>query len=172
MQWGTAFSAVLFKYDVTDWPTPFFYREKRSALFCCRIRIEKKNLFSCLLQNNLLGVEMLFEIQKPRLTPRLFYFKQHFSISEVILQLPIAIKLRFNWSFLQEFRLMKISKSSIFFQRHVTYEINHPILWFLNRICIISFHSLCKPLLLIFKYDMSVTFRHYSGGSSIKYMKK
>ena len=29
---------------------------------------------------------MLFEIQKTRLTPRLFYFKQHFSTSEVILQ--------------------------------------------------------------------------------------
>ena len=83
MQQGTAFSAVLFKCDVTDWPTSFFYRGKRSTLFFCRGRIEIKHLFSWLLQNNLLGVEMLFEIQKPRLTPRLFYFKQHFSTSEV-----------------------------------------------------------------------------------------
>jgi hypothetical protein len=33
-----------------------------------------------------LGVEMLFEIQKPRLTPRFLYFKQLFSTSEVIIQ--------------------------------------------------------------------------------------
>ena len=76
MQRGTTFTAVLFKNDVTDWPTSFFYREKWSTLFCCRGRIEIKSLylFSWLLQNNLLGVEMLFEIQKPRLTPRLYYF--------------------------------------------------------------------------------------------------
>ena len=55
----------LSKYDVTDWPTSFFYRGKRSTLFCCRGRIEIKYryLLSWLLQNNLLGVEMLFEIQ-------------------------------------------------------------------------------------------------------------
>ena len=82
VQQGTAFSAVLFKNDVTGLPTSFFYRGKLSTLFCCRGRIEKKDLCSWLLQNNLLGVEMLFEIQKPRL----FYFKQHFSTSEVILQ--------------------------------------------------------------------------------------
>ena len=29
---------------------------------------------------------MLFEIQKPQLTPLLVYFKQHFSTSEVFLQ--------------------------------------------------------------------------------------
>ena len=86
VQRGTALSAVLFKYDVTDWPTSFFYRGKRSTLFCCRGRIEIEYLFRWLLQNNLLGVEMLFEIQKPRLTPRLFYLKQYFSTSEVILQ--------------------------------------------------------------------------------------
>ena len=60
--------------------------ENDQLYFCCRGRIEIKYLFSWLLQNNLLGVEMLFEIQKPRLTPRLFYLKQHFSTSEVILQ--------------------------------------------------------------------------------------
>ena len=54
---GTAFSTVLFKYDVIDSPTSFFYREKRSALFWCRGRIEIKYLFSWLLQNNLFGVE-------------------------------------------------------------------------------------------------------------------
>ena len=78
MQQGTAFSAVLFDNHVTDWPNSFFYKGKRSALFCCSGRLEIKYLFSWLLQNNLLGVEMLFEIQKPRLTPRFFYFKQHF----------------------------------------------------------------------------------------------
>ena len=57
-------------------PTFFFYRRKLSALFCCRGRIEIKYLFSWLLQNNLLSVEMLFEIQKPRLTPRLFLFQK------------------------------------------------------------------------------------------------
>ena len=36
LQQGT----VLFKYDVTDRPTSFFYRGKRSALFFCRARIE------------------------------------------------------------------------------------------------------------------------------------
>ena len=69
----TAFSAVLFKNDVTDQPTSLFYGGKRSALFCCHGRIEIKYLFLWLLQNNLLGVEMLFEIQKPQL----FCFKQH-----------------------------------------------------------------------------------------------
>ena len=71
----------MFKNDVTDWPTSFFYREKRSALFCWRGRIEIKYLLSWLLQNNLLGVEILFEIET-----RLFYFKQHFDTEEVILQ--------------------------------------------------------------------------------------
>ena len=37
---------------------------------------------SCLLQNNLLGGEMLFEIEKPRL----LYFRQHFDTEEVSLQ--------------------------------------------------------------------------------------
>ena len=37
---------------------------------------------SCLLQNNLLGGAMLFEIEKPRL----LYFRQHFDTEEVILQ--------------------------------------------------------------------------------------
>ena len=54
MQQETAFSAVLFNNDVTNWPTLFFYRGKRTALFCCRGRIEIKCLFSWLLQNNLL----------------------------------------------------------------------------------------------------------------------
>jgi hypothetical protein len=35
---------------------------------------------------NLLRVEMLFEILKPRLTPRILYFKQYFTTSEVIQQ--------------------------------------------------------------------------------------
>ena len=52
------------------------------ALFCCRGRIEIKNLFSWLLKNNLRGVEIFFEIQKPRL----FYFKDFFFRSEMILQ--------------------------------------------------------------------------------------
>ena len=60
--------------------------KKRLKLLCCRGRIEIKNFFSWLLQNKLLGVEMLFEIQKSRLKPRIFYIKQHFSTSDVILQ--------------------------------------------------------------------------------------
>ena len=39
-------------------------------------------LLLCLLQNNLLSVEMLFEVEKPRL----LYFKQHLDTEEVILQ--------------------------------------------------------------------------------------
>ena len=41
-----------------------FYIGKRSALFCCRGRLEMKYmyLFSWMLKNNLLRVEMLFEI--------------------------------------------------------------------------------------------------------------
>ena len=50
--------------------------------FCCRGRIGIKYLLSCLLQNNLLGVKMLFEIQKPQI----FYSKQHFDTEEVNLQ--------------------------------------------------------------------------------------
>ena len=58
--------------------------EKDQFFFCCRGKIEIKYmyLFTWLLQNNLLGVEMLFEIQKPWL----LYFKQHSSILEFILQ--------------------------------------------------------------------------------------
>lgn len=52
----------------------FFYRGKRSALFCCSGRIETKYLFTWLLQNNLLSIEMLFKKQKPLLTSQLFYF--------------------------------------------------------------------------------------------------
>ena len=43
-------------------------------------------MFSWLLQNNLLDVEMLLEIQKPRVTPLRLYLEQHFSTSEFILQ--------------------------------------------------------------------------------------
>ena len=86
VQHEITFSAVLYKNNVTDRPTSFFYIGKHSALFCCPGRIEIKYLFLWLLQNNLLGVEMLFEILKYRLTPRFFYFQQHFSISEVIPQ--------------------------------------------------------------------------------------
>ena len=56
--------------------------EKDQFFFCCRGKIEIKYLFTWLLQNNLLGVEMFFEIQKRWL----LYFKQHSSISEFILQ--------------------------------------------------------------------------------------
>ena len=38
-------------------------------------------LLLCLLQNNLLSVEMLFEVEKPRL----LYFKQHLDTEEVML---------------------------------------------------------------------------------------
>ena len=41
--------------------------ENNQLYFCGRGRIEIKYLFSCLLQNNLIVVEMLFETQKPRL---------------------------------------------------------------------------------------------------------
>ena len=49
---------------------------------CCRGIIGIKYFLSCLLQNNLLGVKMLFEIQKLQV----FYSKQHFDTLEVILQ--------------------------------------------------------------------------------------
>ena len=49
--------------------------------YCLR---NKARVRSCLLQNNLRGGEMLFEIDKPRL----LYFKQHFDTEEVILQQP------------------------------------------------------------------------------------
>ena len=57
-------------YDVTDWSTWFFYRGKRSTLFCYRGRIEIKYFFPCLFQNNLLGVEMVFETQNNTYPPR------------------------------------------------------------------------------------------------------
>ena len=82
VQQGTAFSTVWYKNDVTDQITSFFYRGKQSVPFCCCGRIEIKYLFSRLLQNNLISVKMLFEIHKLFL----FYFKLHFSTSEVILQ--------------------------------------------------------------------------------------
>ena len=51
---------VQYRYVVTN----FFYRGKRSALFCCCGRIQIMYFFSCFLQYNLRGAEMLFEIQK------------------------------------------------------------------------------------------------------------
>ena len=68
--------SYVLKNDITDRPTLFIFKGKRSI----RDRIEIKYLFSWLLLYNLLGVELLFQIQKPHL----LYFKQHFSISEVI----------------------------------------------------------------------------------------
>ena len=53
-------------------------------IFCCRSRKEIKHTLSCLLQNNIQGGEVLFEIEKPRLLD----FKQHFHTEEVILQQP------------------------------------------------------------------------------------
>ena len=49
VQQGRAFSTVLYKNDVTDQPTSFFYGGKQSALFCCHGRIEMRFLW--LLQN-------------------------------------------------------------------------------------------------------------------------
>jgi hypothetical protein len=43
-------------------------------------------LFANLLYNNLLGVKMLFEIKKPRLTSQFLYLKQHFNTEEIIIQ--------------------------------------------------------------------------------------
>ena len=86
VQQGKVLSTVLYKTDVTDRSiaTLFFYGVKR----CCRGRIEIKYMFSWLLQNNLFGVEMLFEIQKPQQMPRNFYFKQDFSTSETTQLVP------------------------------------------------------------------------------------
>ena len=66
MQQRTALSTVLIQIDLRR--SSIIEENDRSELFCCRGRIEIKYLLSCLLQNNLLGVEMLFEIQKPRLS--------------------------------------------------------------------------------------------------------
>ena len=40
MQQGIAFSTVLYKNDVPDRPTSFFYTEKQSVLLCCRGKVE------------------------------------------------------------------------------------------------------------------------------------
>ena len=71
---GNNFLSMTSKIDLLR----FSIEETRSALFCCHGRIEIKYLFSWLLQNNFLGVEMLFEIQKPRLTPWFFLFQTTF----------------------------------------------------------------------------------------------
>ena len=47
--------------------------ENWSAPFCWLGKIEIKYLFSKLMQNNLFGVKMLFEIQKLQLNPLFFY---------------------------------------------------------------------------------------------------
>ena len=62
VQQGTAFSAVLFWIDLLRSSI-----EENDQLYFVYGRIEIKYLFSWLLQNNLLGVKMLFEIQKSRL---------------------------------------------------------------------------------------------------------
>ena len=84
----------MYKNNVTGRPTSFFYRGKRSARFCCSGRIEIKYLFSCLLQNNFLGVEMVFELQKPRF----FYFN---SISSTRRLTYTAINTKTRASFLK-----------------------------------------------------------------------
>ena len=66
---ATAFSAVLNKNNITDWPASFLFIRKSSSIFFCHNRIEIRNLFLWLLLNNLLSVEMLFWNQ-------LFCFKQ------------------------------------------------------------------------------------------------
>lgn len=47
---------------------------------------EIKQVFSCLLWNNLQSGELFFEIEKPRREPILIYFKQHSDTQESILQ--------------------------------------------------------------------------------------
>ena len=90
MEFKLLYQYIEYHYHIDLCSLQFWYKIDllRTSIeeFCCCCKIEIKYLFSWLLQNNLLGVEMLHELQKPRLTPRLFYFKQHFSTSEVILQ--------------------------------------------------------------------------------------
>ena len=81
VQQGTAFSADWFKYDITD-----CLSRKTNSSICCRGRIEIKYLLLCLLQNNLLGVEVLFEIQKTLANALAFLFQTTFLHLEVILQ--------------------------------------------------------------------------------------
>lgn len=60
--------------------------ERNSQLAICMIELstDRYNVF---VYNSLkVGAEMLFEIQKHRLTPRLFYFKHDFSTLVIILQ--------------------------------------------------------------------------------------
>ena len=72
----------IYKSDVTERPTLFFYRGKQSALFCCRGRIEIKYLFLWLLQDSLLLFKKLYETLKPGL----FHFNHRFGTIEFILQ--------------------------------------------------------------------------------------
>ena len=74
-------------------PTYRFYRGENNRFYLD----VWKYLFSWLL-HNLLVVEMLFHIQKLRLTLRLFYFKQHFSTSERIINRKTRALLNYTWS--------------------------------------------------------------------------
>ena len=79
--------------DVTESTYLLFYRGENNRFYL----VVWKYLFSWLL-HNLLIVEMLFHIQKLRLTLRLFYFKQHFSTSERIINRKTRALLNYTWS--------------------------------------------------------------------------
>ena len=70
---GTAILKISYDNDVTVRLLCSSTEENWSALFYWLSKIEIKYLSSWLLQNNFLGVQMLFEIEKPRLKPLFFY---------------------------------------------------------------------------------------------------
>ena len=72
VQLGTIFTAALCNNEVTGRPTSYFYRGKGSTLFRCLRGIEINLISMWLLLNNLIGIEMLLEIQKFLL----FYLKK------------------------------------------------------------------------------------------------
>ena len=94
MQQGAAFFTVLYKNDVTVRFTSLFQWRKWSALFCCRGRIEIKYLFSWLLRNNLLGVEMMLELQKADLFETTFLHLRGYSATNTK---PRASFLNYNY---------------------------------------------------------------------------
>ena len=68
MQQRTAFSAVLFKYNVTDWPTSFFYIEENNQLYFVapytkKIHLNSMGVFSWQSIDHKLNLGWIFHMQ-------------------------------------------------------------------------------------------------------------